>query len=463
MNALLAIAMKDVKLLLRDRMGAFFTFAFPLIMSIFFGMMFSGGGAGVNSIPVVALDLDRTPGSASFLKDIKDGGDIKLEIQQLLAPDPAKPGEFVEATGTVKADVAATREHVLNDVRRGDAAACIILPKGFGEARSAPFSGKRMEIQVAVDPSRQATSGMLTGILTKYGFMQLQAGFTDPQKMRTMAKDSLDRIRSDPSVTPERRQVFDRFFGNLDTMLDSMPTDNTPAIADPAKPNTPNTTAASAWQPITITPINIEREQRGPKNSYETSFPQGIMWGVIGCTLSFAISFVTERSRGTMTRLRAAPLSAWQILGGKAFAAFSVTILMAVALILIGVLIFKVHPRSYAMIASAILATAFCFSGVVMLIASFCHSERAASGMGWGVLMLCSMVGGGMIPLEFLPEWIMPVSNFSPIRWSIYAMQGGIWRPLEWHDMLLPLGILVGLGIFGFGVGLKVFGNSESA
>ncbi len=136
---------------------------------------------------------------------------------------------------------------------------------------------------------------------------------------------------------------------------------------------------------------------------------------------------------------------------------------MAVALILIGIVVFKVHPRSYAMIAAAILATAFCFSGVVMLIASLCHSERAASGAGWGVLMLFSMIGGGMIPLEFLPDWIMPVSNLSPIRWSIYAMQGGIWRPLEWHDMLLPISILVGLGIVGFGVGIKVFGKSQSA
>ena len=90
-------------------------------------------------------------------------------------------------------------------------------------------------------------------------------------------------------------------------------------------------------------------------------------------------------------------------------------------------------------------------------------TDRAASRVGWGVLMLFSMIGGGMIPLEFLPEWIMPVSNLSPIRWSIFAIQGGIWRPLQWHDMLLPLGILIGLGTVGFAVGLKVFGNAERA
>jgi ABC-type multidrug transport system permease subunit len=75
--------------------------------------------------------------------------------------------------------------------------------------------------------------------------------------------------------------------------------------------------------------------------------------------------------------------------------------------------------------------------------------------------MLCSMVGGGMIPLEFLPDWISPISKLSPIRWAIFAIQGGIWRPLTWSGMIEPLAILVGIGVVGYAVALKVFGNAE--
>jgi hypothetical protein len=36
--------------------------------------------------------------------------------------------------------------------------------------------------------------------------------------------------------------------------------------------------------------------------------PQGVIWGLIGCAMSFGISLVTERTHGTLVRLRMAPL-----------------------------------------------------------------------------------------------------------------------------------------------------------
>ena len=42
MGAILAIMGKDIRLLLRDRMGFFFAFGFPIMISIFFGTIFGG-------------------------------------------------------------------------------------------------------------------------------------------------------------------------------------------------------------------------------------------------------------------------------------------------------------------------------------------------------------------------------------------------------------------------------------
>ena len=39
----------------------------------------------------------------------------------------------------------------------------------------------------------------------------------------------------------------------------------------------------------------LARERIGPANAYDITFPQGIMWGIIGCVMSFAIG------RGMMT------------------------------------------------------------------------------------------------------------------------------------------------------------------
>ena len=46
MGPILAIATKDLRLLLRDRVNAFFTFGFPLFVAILFGFIFGNVGGG---------------------------------------------------------------------------------------------------------------------------------------------------------------------------------------------------------------------------------------------------------------------------------------------------------------------------------------------------------------------------------------------------------------------------------
>ena len=92
---------------------------------------------------------------------------------------------------------------------------------------------------------------------------------------------------------------------------------------------------SSEWQPLKITAKDVAREYRGPKNAFEITFPQGVIWGLIGCVMTFGISLVTERTHGTLVRLRMAPLSRGQILGGKALACF--LSIMIVEVMLLGV------------------------------------------------------------------------------------------------------------------------------
>ena len=42
--------------------------------------------------------------------------------------------------------------------------------------------------------------------------------------------------------------------------------------------------------------------------------------------------------------------------------------------------------------------------------------------------MLMAMFGGGMIPLVFMPKFMQTLSNFSPAKWSVLALEGAIWR-----------------------------------
>jgi ABC-2 type transport system permease protein len=105
----------------------------------------------------------------------------------------------------------------------------------------------------------------------------------------------------------------------------------------------------------------------------------------------------------------------------------------------------------------AVLSTSLGFVGIMMLLSVMGKTEQSAGGIGWSVLMVISMIGGGMIPLFVMPSWMRTISHFSPVKWAILAMEGALWRRFTFQEMLLPCGILIGVGLVFFIVGVRLF------
>ena len=166
------------------------------------------------------------------------------------------------------------------------------------------------------------------------------------------------------------------------------------------------------------------------------------MWGIIACITTFAVSLVTERKEGTLTRLLTAPLSSYHLLGSKALACFLTTILVSFIVMLVGVLLFGIQVASYFKLALGLVIVAGSFVGVMMLLSVLGKTERATSGIGWAVLLVFAMIGGGMLPLFFMPDWLKALSSISPIKWGILALEGAIWRDFTFRELLPPYLIL---------------------
>jgi ABC-2 type transport system permease protein len=97
----------------------------------------------------------------------------------------------------------------------------------------------------------------------------------------------------------------------------------------------------------------------------------------------------------------------------------------------------------------------------MMRLAVVGRTEAAAGGIGWAVLLVLSMIGGGMIPLFAMPSWMVPISHASPAKWAILALEGAIWRGFSPAEMALPLCVLLGVGVVGFTVGVRAFRWSD--
>ena len=116
--------------------------------------------------------------------------------------------------------------------------------------------------------------------------------------------------------------------------------------------------------------------------------------------------------------------------------------------------------RFLLVIAAACVAT--CFVGIMMLMANVGKSEEAVSGAAWGTNMLMAMFGGGMIPLLFMPAFMRTLSNASPVKWSILALEGAIWRDFTLTEMLLPCAILVTIGAVCFTIGSVMLSRASN-
>lgn len=421
MGKIITLAIKDLRLLWRDKFGLFWVVAFPLLFAVFFGSIFSGGGGGGRSaLKVAVVDQDSSEATAAFIQQMQES--------EALAVVPL------------------SYDDALTQVRRGKLAAYVILKKGFGSGPPLLFGGET-NMKIGIDPARRAESAYLQGILTSLSFKQMEKQWSNQDYANKQIGQIMSEVDTASGVSNKDREVLGTFLGSLSEMMRSNMIDSL----------TRNREEAS----IETEAVGHEQEPGKPRTPFDITFPSAIMWGLLGCAASFGISIVKERKGGTYLRLRLAPLSRAHILAGKGMACFLACVGVSVMLIVVGRFIFGVRPDSIVMLGAAVIASAICFVGIMMAMSVLGKTEESVAGAGWAILLVMAMLGGGMMPLFFMPGWLQSLSSISPIKWGVLAFEGAIWRGFTTTEMMLPLGILVAVGIAFFGIGVYVFSRSE--
>jgi ABC-2 type transport system permease protein len=383
--AIAALVRKDLLLLVRDRGAVFLTFAWPLVLAIFFGALGPGFGASssgeATAMVVLAVDEDRSEASEAVLAELDGDARIVLEPEQL--------------------DQARER------VRLGERPAYVLIQPGFGAAPHPLFDpvAPARTVELGVDPRRRSEAEVLEVALELAAWRSLG---------RVLDRDIGGRPQTAPTPSPlELRR-----------------------------------------HPLELSAAKLGSDAR-PPNPYAVTFPQGIIWAVLACAATFAVSLVDERGTGTLLRLAVAPVSRFVILAGKAGACLIAIVIMQVVLMSVAVLGFGVRPHSWGLLALALAATGLCFVGVMTLLAVLGRRTRSAAGLSWAVLMGMAMLGGGMLPLFMMPSWLQSVATASPVAWALTAIEGAVWRGFSAAEMALPCLGLVGLGVVCLAIGTR--------
>lgn len=421
MKKVLILAVKDLKVLLSSKGNIFWVFGFPVMFALFFGAIYSGAGEEPSGIRIAIVNEDQSEFSASFVSKLQ--ADEALQISQL------------------------SRDEAIEQIRKGKVAAAVILKKGFGDGLEALFDSDEPKLEIASDPSRKMEAGYLQGLLAKAQFEALGDKFTDRNWMRQQITLWKDEVEDDDNVDAKQAKLLFNFFDAYDTLLKDV--------------NERDYNSAFEGEILNFNKLDVNREYNGPITGFQITFPQALLWGILGCTATFAISIVQERTKGTFDRLRVGPVGRAHILGGKGLACFITCFFIVCTLFAGAKTIFKMPLGSLPLFVLATLCTLLCFVGLMMFICTLGRTEQSVGAAGWAILMITAMIGGGMVPLAFMPSWLRPFSHVSPVKWGIFALEGAIWRKFTPADMIIPCLILLTFGAAAFLLGVAMLRRQD--
>jgi len=286
--------------------------------------------------------------------------------------------------------------------------------------------------------------------------------FTNPKVNSKMLAQSKLALALNPNMTSEQRERVSDVLESVQELFKQQNREAAAAETSKTIAGSVNGDSATSPDPFLALPIQIQSttlasNSTEPPSTYAVTFPQGLAWGFVGCIGAFGAGMAEERRRGTFMRLLLAPCTIFSVLAGKSLACFTACVTMSVFMLLVATFGFHVSVQNWPMLALAIATCSFAFSGFTMALSGlFKNNEGSARSAGNAIVLVLVMIGGGTIPIAFMPPFLRAASQASPFSWAILAIEGAVWRGFAFTEMLAPLGILLFIGALGLLLG-KMF------
>jgi ABC-2 type transport system permease protein len=190
---------------------------------------------------------------------------------------------------------------------------------------------------------------------------------------------------------------------------------------------------------------------------YQTLVPAYTVMFAFALLVVVGWLFVSERRRGTLKRLRAAPVTRGQVLLGKFLPCLVVAILQGVFLLLAGKFVFGMRwgPDSWPLarqvlwLMPVVLTTAIAAMGLSLFVAAAVRTEMQVAIYGSVLVMVLGLASGCLWPREQMPEGAKQLSLITPHAWALDAYKQLLVSP----DPNIGIVVVSCLVLLGFGAG----------
>jgi ABC-2 type transport system permease protein len=381
------ILRKELKAFLKDRRAVMLTFLMPTILITVFALAFGGsGGDDIRQIPLLVCDQDKSDLSKNIINEI----------------DSVKMIEVIPCDYDSAIDL----------IKKGKKTSALIFRKGFSDSVKAK-KHQHLPWEFQYDAARVQETGVLQSILSKtlYGSVG-----------RIMSKDAFEQNIN--AMFPlmdsaTRAKVYSRM-SNGGASLESV-----------LKLNTTSIIAAKVG--------NV-----------------GLVQAVAGTAvmmLLFSLSgmgggLLDEKEQGTLKRLLYSPIHPAEILLGKMSATIIVAMFQLSIMFIYASIIFHLHILDKVVpLGILIFATAVACSGFGVFLATLARSRSQLQSMSTLIILSMSVIGGSMVPIFLMPQWMQNISVVSINYWSIQGFYDILWRSLPIGAVFLTkVGVLLAIG-----------------
>ena len=168
--------------------------------------------------------------------------------------------------------------------------------------------------------------------------------------------------------------------------------------------------------------------------------------------------FVSERRQGTLKRLRVAPVRRSEILLGKLLPCFLLSLGQGGLLLLLGKLLVGMSwgPDKWplwqqvAWLVPVVFTTSLAAMGLAVLVAAVARTEIQVAIYGALPVLVLSLMGGCVLPREWMPEQAQEIGKFTPQGWALDAYRELLDKSAadpNLHIVLTACGVLTAFGV----------------
>lgn len=410
MNAL-HIAVKDLKILFRDRGVLVQLLGLPLIFILVFSgaMQTSLSSNRDTRIFLAVVDLDSGP-QATVLRDgIEAAGGIRVGIM----------------------DRAAVEE----DLDKNRLPRALFIPEGFSTDLEA---GRQVTLRLVSRPdanpsSTEAIRLVIEGVARDMALEgQILTGLRQMGEMMANVPDAYAALAVEKGPVQARSQFELSRTRPLVTLSERVP--------------------ARA--------VDVEEEA----TAAQLAVPGFTVLFVFLTSQTTARSIYDEKRVGSFRRLLAAPISRAELLLGKMVPNVIASLIQVVVIFGFGLLVLPLLGQAPLRLGNSPVALvlvsvlmAFCSSSLGVLVAALARTENQIGGISAVILWAMGVLGGSMIPVFFLERFLGPVMRLVPHYWANRAYTDLLVRGAGLGEVLPQMGALLGFTAVFLTVGLWRF------